>query len=86
MFQLERVILDWLRQWMGLKDGWFGILHNSGSLSNFHALVAARQFIAPEYRTEGMGSDLIIYASEQAHSSIMRGAIAAGFGTDRVRD
>lgn len=83
--ELEQITLDWLRQWMGLKEGWFGILQNTGSLSNFHALVAARQFIAPEYRTEGMGGDLIIYASEQVHSSIMRGAIAAGFGTDRVR-
>lgn len=83
--ELEQVTLNWLRQWMGLKDNWFGILHDTGSLSNFHALVAARQFIALEYRTKGMGGDLTIYASKQAHSSIMRGAIAAGFGTDRVR-
>lgn len=83
--ELEQVTLNWLRQWMGLPDDWFGILHDTGSLSNFHALVAARQFIAPECRTEGMSGDLVIYASEQVHSSIMRGAIATGFGTNRVR-
>lgn len=83
--ELEQVTLIWLRQWMGLTGDWFGILHDTGSLSNFHALVAARQWIAPEYRDRGMQGDLVVYASEQAHSSIMRGAIAAGFGANQVR-
>jgi aromatic-L-amino-acid/L-tryptophan decarboxylase len=83
--ELEQVTLDWLRQWMGLTGDWFGILHDTGSLSNFHALIAARQWVAPKYRDEGMRGDLIVYASEQAHSSIMRGAIAAGFGKNQVR-
>lgn len=83
--ELEEVTLDWLRQWIGLEVPWFGMLHPSGSLSNFHALVAARQYIAPEYRNEGMQGNLIIYASEEAHSSIIRGAITAGFGANQVR-
>jgi aromatic-L-amino-acid/L-tryptophan decarboxylase len=83
--ELEQTTLAWLSQWMGLTGEWFGILHETGSLSNFHALVAARQWIAPDYRNQGMQGDLVVYASKQAHSSIMRGAIAAGFGANQVR-
>src|SRR5206468_465437 len=50
-----------------------------------HALIAAREFIDPESRTRGMRGDLTVYTSEQAHSSVEKGAIAIGFGQDNVR-
>lgn len=83
--ELEQVTLDWLRRWMGLPDGWFGIIFDTASTSSMHAIAAAREMVAPEVRTEGNGAGLVLYTSEQAHSSIEKGAIAIGIGQNYVR-
>lgn len=83
--ELEQVALDWLRRWIGLPDGLFGITFDTASTSSMHAIAAAREMIGPEVRTEGGGSGLVIYTSEQAHSSIEKGAIAIGIGQKNVR-
>src|SRR5436305_11754453 len=44
--ELELVALDWLRQWMGMGEGWLGIAYETASESNMHALAAAREFVA----------------------------------------
>jgi aromatic-L-amino-acid decarboxylase len=83
--ELEQVALDWLRQWVGLPEGWFGMVYDTASTSSFHALVCARQLVDPEARVRGSRGDLVVYTSEQSHSSIEKGAIAAGFGQRNVR-
>src|SRR5579862_149939 len=83
--ELEQVTLDWLRQWLGLPDKQFGIIFDTASVSSMHAIAAARERAAPEVRTEGGGQGLILYTSEQAHSSIEKGAIALGLGKNAVR-
>jgi len=83
--ELEQVALDWLRRWIGLPDGLFGIIFDTASTSSMHAIAAAREMVAPEVRTEGGGSGLVLYTSEQSHSSIEKGAIAIGIGQKNVR-
>src|SRR6266513_1082099 len=83
--ELEQVALDWLRQWVGLREGWFGIVYDTASVSSFHAIACAREMIAPEARVEGSRPDLVLYTSEQSHSSIEKGAIALGIGQRNVR-
>jgi aromatic-L-amino-acid decarboxylase len=83
--ELEQVTLDWLRRWMGLPDNLFGIIFDTASTSSMHAIAAAREMAAPEVRTEGDGAGLVLYTSEQAHSSIEKGAIAIGIGQKNVR-
>jgi aromatic-L-amino-acid decarboxylase len=83
--ELEQRALDWLRQWMGLADEWFGIVYDTASTSSMHAIVCAREFVAPEARTEGSSNDLVLYTSDQSHSSIEKGAIAVGIGQQNVR-
>jgi aromatic-L-amino-acid/L-tryptophan decarboxylase len=83
--ELEERTLDWLRQWLGLPEGWFGIVYDTASTSSMHAIVAAREMVAPEARTEGSHGDLVLYTSEQSHSSIEKGAIAVGLGQNNVR-
>lgn len=83
--ELEQVTLDWLRRWMGLPDGLFGIIYDTASTSSMHAIAAAREMAAPEVRTEGDGAGLVLYTSEQSHSSIEKGAIAIGVGQKNVR-
>jgi aromatic-L-amino-acid decarboxylase len=83
--ELELTMLAWVRQWLGLPENFFGMIYDTASVSTLHALAAAREFIDPESRTRGMRGDLTIYTSEQAHSSVEKGAIALGFGQDNVR-
>ena len=83
--ELEQVTLEWLRRWMGLPDPLFGITFDTASTSSMHAIAAAREMAAPEVRAEGGGAGLILYTSEQSHSSIEKGAIAIGIGQRNVR-
>jgi aromatic-L-amino-acid/L-tryptophan decarboxylase len=83
--ELEERTLDWLRQWLGLPEGWFGIVYDTASTSSMHAIVCAREMVAPEARREGSRGDLVLYTSEQSHSSIEKGAIAVGLGQNNVR-
>jgi len=83
--ELEQVVLDWLRQWMGLAEVWFGIIYDTASTSSMHAIAAAREFADPEARTLGAARGLTLYTSEQSHSSIEKGAISIGIGQQNVR-
>ena len=83
--ELEQVTLGWLREWLGLPPEYFGIIYDTASISTLHALIAARQFVVPDTRHHGARHDLVVYTSDQAHSSIEKGALALGFGEDNVR-
>ncbi|MBA2707927.1 MAG: aminotransferase class V-fold PLP-dependent enzyme [Gemmatimonadaceae bacterium] len=80
--QLEMVVLEWFRDWMGLPQGSSGLLTTGGSAANLTALVAAR------HAAVEAGADirrLIVYTSEQAHSSVVRAAWIAGISRGNVR-
>ena len=83
--ELEQVTLRWLRQWAGLPEDWFGCIYDTASTSTMHGLAAAREFIDPDCRTRGAAPGLVVYTSEQAHSSVEKGALALGFGQNNVR-
>jgi aromatic-L-amino-acid decarboxylase len=83
--ELEQVALGWFRDWMGVPNDWFGIVFDTASVGSMHALAAAREMVAPEARENGTPPGLIVYTSEQSHSSIEKGAIAIGIGQKNVR-
>jgi aromatic-L-amino-acid decarboxylase len=83
--ELEQVTLSWLRQWLELPAEFFGVIYDTASVSVFQALAAARQWVAPECRAEGMRPGLTVYLSELTHSSAEKAAIALGFGQKYVR-
>ena len=83
--ELEQRALDWLRQWIGLSDQWFGVVYDTASTSSMHAIVCAREMVDPEARTAGSRNDLVLYTSNQSHSSIEKGAICVGIGQQNVR-
>jgi aromatic-L-amino-acid decarboxylase len=84
--ELEQVALGWLRDWLGLPESFFGVIYDTASVSTMHALICAREMVCPEARREGsFGGRLVVYTSEQAHSSAEKGAIAIGIGQDNVR-
>ncbi len=88
--ELEQVATDWLRQMLGLGEGWFGITTDTASMSTMLALAAARE-ARPELaiRERGMAGRpelpvLRVYTSSHAHSSIEKGALALGIGLENV--
>ncbi len=83
--ELELVTLSWLRQWMGLPEEFFGIIYDTASVSSMHAIAAARELADPDARENGARAPLVMYTSEQSHSSIEKGAIAVGIGQKNVR-
>ena len=83
--ELEQRTLDWLRQWMGLPEDFFGIVYDTASTSSMHAVVCAREMVAPEARTEGSRGDLVLYTSDQSHMSIEKGAMTVGIGQNNIR-
>ena len=83
--ELEQVTLSWLRQWLGLPDGFFGIIYDTASTSTMHAIAAAREMADPEARRRGSDGTLTLYTSAQSHSSVEKGAITLGIGQENVR-
>lgn len=83
--ELEQITLDWLRQWMGLKEPWFGEIFDTASVSTLHGIAAAREFIAPEARQHGQPTGPTVYASQFAHTSVDKACIMLGLGLDHLR-
>src|SRR5438105_2866602 len=87
--ELETLVLDWLRQWLGLASEFRGVVYDTASISTMHALATAREQAAPNTRKLGLSGRHLptfrIYASDQAHSSVEKGAIAIGIGEENVR-
>ena len=88
--ELEEVVLDWLRQMLGLPADFEGVITDTASVSSLLAIAAAREALHQRIREEGMSgrSDLPrlrLYCSEHAHSSIEKGAITVGIGQTGVR-
>ncbi len=83
--ELEQVTLGWLRQWLGLPDEFFGLIHDTASTGTMHAILAARELAAPGIRHTGEFPGLTLYCSEHAHSSVDKGAMALGVGLDNIR-
>src|SRR5258707_5890757 len=86
--ELETVVIDWLRQWVGLSDEFEGVIYDTASVGIMHALAVAREEAVPATRKLGLTDRnlprLRIYTSEQAHSSAEKASIALGLGEENV--
>jgi len=85
--ELEQVVLRWLATAMGLPAGWFGMLTDTASTSTLVALAAAREAAGLDIREDGLAGrpPLVLYCSEEAHSSVDKAAIVLGIGRRGVR-
>jgi len=87
--ELETLVIDWIRQWMHLPPEFGGVVYDTASVGVMHALAVAREEAAPSARKRGLvGASapvFRIYASEQAHSSAEKAAIALGLGEENVQ-
>ena len=80
LVQIEANVGRWLCEMVGYPPAALGLLTTGGSMANFIALVTARRERLPENFLSG-----IVYASDQAHHSIQKAAILAGFPPANVR-
>jgi aromatic-L-amino-acid decarboxylase len=87
--ELETVVIDWLRQWLGLPDEFGGVVYDTASVGIMHALAAAREEAAPSTRKLGLINRELprfrIYTSDEAHSAAEKAAITLGIGEENVR-
>jgi aromatic-L-amino-acid/L-tryptophan decarboxylase len=78
--EIELVVIDWFRHWVGYPETAGGILLSGGSAANMTALAAAADEKLGARRHAGT-----IYISTQAHSSVLRATRVLGFPAEHVR-
>jgi len=84
--ELEEVVVDWLRQMIGLPDGFSGVIQDTASTATLCAFLSARERTTGfETNETGFRAPLTVYASEEAHSSADKGVRIAGFGKKNFR-
>jgi aromatic-L-amino-acid/L-tryptophan decarboxylase len=87
--ELEEVTTDWMRQALGLSEAWQGVIQDTASSTSMLALICARERTSA-YSLNGGGLQaqarpLKVYVSSQAHSSIDKAALLAGFGRENLQ-
>lgn len=80
LVQIEQNVLDWFAAAIGLPAGSGGLLTSGGSMANLIAIVTARRERLPPDFLRG-----VVYTSDQAHHSVAKAAIVAGFPEERIR-
>mgnify|MGYP001412541401 CR=1 FL=1 len=88
--ELEKSMMNWFRQMVGLPENYWGIIYDTASTSSMHAIASAREQLNLGFREKGMAGradvpKLILYCSEHAHNSIDKGALTLGIGLDGIR-
>lgn len=88
--EIEEVVTDWLRQLTGLDDGWHGAIHDTASTACLVALLAARERASTIGQAgRGMQAEprpLVVYTTTQAHSSVVKATLLAGYGRENLRE
>ena len=87
--EMETRMMQWLASMIDLPNKFSGVIQDSASSATLCALLTAREK-ATSWKTNELGfmtisRKLIVYTSEEAHSSTEKGAKIAGFGKDNIR-
>lgn len=87
--EMEEVVTDWLRDLCGLSTSWHGSIHDTASTACLVAMLVARERATDMSEDrgglQGEAKPLVVYASTQAHSSVPKAVLLAGFGRDNLR-
>jgi len=78
--RIEETAVRWLADLMGYPASATGILTSGGSLSNFSAIVTAREAKLPQDFSRGR-----IYVTDETHHCVKKAARLAGFPRDAIR-
>lgn len=76
--EMELVVIDWFRLWIGYPESAGGLLTSGGSAANLDALVAAREAANHPERAS-------LYMSDQSHSALVKAARVIGIRPECIR-
>lgn len=89
--ELEELACDWLRQMIDLPPEFRGHINDTASIGSMLGIAAARERQHDlQIRARGLAANpdaprLIVYCSQQAHSSIDKAMITLGLGLENLR-
>ncbi len=85
--EMEEVIVDWLRQALGLPAAFTGTIHDTATTATLCAVLTMRE-AALDWQglTKGLsgGPRVTLYCSAETHSSVDKAARLAGIGQDNL--
>lgn len=83
--ELEEVVMNWLRDMIGLPDSFTGVIQDTASTATLCAMISAREK-SSSFITNQKGFDRTyrVYTSTQTHSSIEKDVKIAGFGKENL--
>ncbi|RWS13200.1 glutamate decareboxylase-like protein [Dinothrombium tinctorium] len=84
---VERAVLKYLGAFCSWKEEEIdGIFSPGGSIANMYGIVLARHKMFPHAKQKGIYNigELVLFISEDAHYSFIKGAIWLGFGSEAV--
>lgn len=85
--EIETLMLDWLRQGLGLPAGFHGVIQDSASSATLAAVLVMRErALNWAGNRAGLSAQprLRVYASDEVHSSVDRAIWVAGIGGDNL--
>ncbi len=85
---VEIQVINWLKPMFGFPTTASGVLTNGCSASNLIGLIVARNTKAGyDLRKEGINAPnkMVLYASQEAHSSVQKAVEIIGLGSDALR-
>ncbi|WNF00023.1 aminotransferase class I/II-fold pyridoxal phosphate-dependent enzyme [Streptomyces luomodiensis] len=90
---VETAVLEWFKDLMGFPSAAAGILISGGTMATLTGLAAARQWVAEsdgwDVRRDGVrppdGRRLLVYVSEETHSSVRKAVELLGLGSSALR-
>ena len=85
--EMEQVMIQWLRQSLGLPEGFVGTIHDSATTATLSAVLTMREAaLGFKSNINGLSGNphLRIYASAETHSSVDKAVRVAGIGQDNL--
>lgn len=86
--RVDRQVVDWCRQLMGMPSTASGMLVSGGSLANITALTVARNHVAAGVRRQGLkglDAQLVVYCSKETHNCMVKAVEVLGIGSEYLR-
>jgi glutamate/tyrosine decarboxylase-like PLP-dependent enzyme len=87
--EIEKQTVQWLSAFLGLPNGYAGILVSGGNMANFTAFLAGRTAKAPKHiKEEGVSQStekMRVYCAKTTHTWIEKAAVLFGLGTKAIR-
>jgi aromatic-L-amino-acid decarboxylase len=85
--EMEEVVVDWLRQALGLPEGFRGTIHDTATTATLAAVLTMREAaLGFEGLAKGLSGAprLTLYCSSETHSSVDKAARLAGIGQENL--